>query len=820
MVNKKLMKQINECMNLLNANERKKIKKSGVILWMLIFFRTIVYAQTPVEINLAKIDYKQIESAFYVKINKLREEKGCGKLAPDNILKQAADDQSAYMQSTHVVGHTQKVKGKENPQNRVQFYKGTHEMIGENCIEILLKVKMKTKYAPAPIIVSTYEQAAEALFLGWKNSPVHYKNMIEPKYDVAGLGFFFSADSSALYCAQVFGTKPFVQVKGLESPADAYGILLTNKKTCDCFNTPAFTQIQSTMQFMQLGDSVYLRCEDYPALKNFFNKPLDGIYLDVVLRDQFVCTGNNQLHGSTIYDGMMLKPVYFVDLYKRNKAIGAKNFFAFVCAIPKKVGTYKYGVNSGFIKDNVSCSYRWGNIVPGENLKALSLYPKWIKLPNENIPADSFKGELSFSIPFERGKTALTEEQQIKLTSRLQIYKPFLKEVNIKTFSSVEGATELNLKLQEQRAEALKATIQKVTGQLSNVQTESKENWDDFYEQIKNTSFSHLKALSKEAVKDFLKSKAILDSIDYLLSKTRIARVTVQLEAYIDNNSNPYLIVGAYKKAVEAGDSLRSFRYQNRLVQSVLRHELANGDVTQVNLPFKKKFLAHWTNYIALATFDPELLYSYEVRDRAINAMNMDTTFAPLQFNMCITTLKFINDYMDTLMPVSTLERRMKSVSSLLTKSPEDVILVKKMMLNYHIISAYQYWLQHSYDKINEHLDFIKQYYDVQLVSEAEVVKLAMMFNFYGRYAWTNEILAPFVKKGSSNEDLVFLFIKTNTSIQSPMFSGQEWLDVLHKARTMNVKRFYKWVDEENFQLLRLDEIKKEFCTIDKKELK
>jgi uncharacterized protein YkwD len=812
------MKRTRECMNRLNSTKKRKTNR--LMLYALIFLRTAVYAQSTAEINLAKIDYKQIESAFYLKINKLREEKSCPKFSPDNILKLAADDQAAYMQSTHVVGHIQKVKGKENPQNRVLFYKGTHGMASENCIEIPLKRKMKPKYAPAPIIVNTYEQAAEALFLGWKNSPAHYKNMIDPKVDVSGLGFSFAADSSVLYCAQVFAAKPFVPVKGLESPADAFGILVTNKKTCDCFNTPAFTQVQSSIQFMQLRDSVYMSCEDYPALKNFFNKPQDGLYLDVVLRNQFVCTGNNELHGSDIFDGTLLKPVYFTDLYKRNKAVGAKNFFAFVCAIPKKFDVYKYAVNSGFLKDNVSCSYRWANIVPGENLKALPLYPKWIKLPNENIPADSFKGELSFSIPFERGKAALTEEQQIKLISRLQIYKPFLKEVNIKTFSSVEGATELNLKLQEQRAEALKTTIQKVTGQLSNVQIESKENWDDFYEQIKNGPFSHLKELSKEKVKDFLKSKVVLDSIDYLLGKTRIARVTVQLEAYIDNNSNPYLIVGAYKKAVEAGDSLRSFRYQNRLVQAVLRHELTNGDVTQVTIPFKKKFLTHWTNYIALATFDPELLYSYEIRNMAINAMNIDTAFAPLQFNMCITTLKFVNEYMDTLMPISTLERKMKNVSSLMTKTPEDILLVKKMTLNYHIIAAYHYWLQHSYDKIDEHLGFIRQYFDAQLVSEAEVIKLAMMFNFYSRYAWTNEILAPFVKKGTTNEDLLFLFVKTNTSIQSPLFSPGEWVDVLHKARTMNVKRFYKWVDEESFQLLRMDEIKKEFCTIDKKEIK
>lgn len=799
---------------------RCSMRRSLVFLFF--FFMScsnVIFAQsTSPEINLLKIDYKQIESAFYQKLNKLREEKGAGKLSTDAVLKLAADDQAAYMDSTKVLGHVQKTKKKENPHNRVMFYKGTHDNVGENCIQIALKKPMKTKYSKTLVTVNTYEQAAEALFLGWKNSPGHYKNMIEPSYDVAGLGFSFSADSSMLYCAQVFSAKPYIQPKGLESPVDAYGIKNFNEKTCSVFSSPECEHVLKTMILVLGKDSIYLRSEDYPALKAFFNKPLDAIYVDIVLREQFVCENNNLLHGSDMYDGTMLPPAYFKDLFKRNVAEGEKNFFAALCAVPPKFANYRYDVNSGLVKENVACKYRWSNPIPGENLETLPLYPKWIKLPNENIPADTFKGELSFNIPFERGKTVLTEDQQIQLHKRLQIYQPFLKDVSIKTYSSIEGATALNLKLQQQRAEALKIEIEKVTGKRSDIQVESKENWDDFYQQIENSPFNYLKQLTKENVKALLKEKFMLESLDYLLKKTRVARVTVKLEARIDNNSHPYLIVGAYKKAVEAGDSLKSFRYQNRLVQAVLRQELEHSDVTQVELPFKTKFLAHWTNYIALSTFDPNLVYTHETREKAISAMNLDTTFVPLQFNMCITTLKFINDYNDTLMSVPMLERKMKN--SYLMKTREDSILVKKIMLNYHIISAYHHWLRHSYDKIDEHLQFIQKYFEVQLLTEAEAIKLGLLFNFYNRCPWTCDMLAPYVKKGTKNEDLLFLFVQTNVSYMTPALTQDEWIAVVQRIRNMNQKRFYDWINIESFQLMRLSEIKKEFCTINPKQLK
>lgn len=40
----------------------------------------------------------------------------------------------------------------------------------------------------------------------------------------------------------------------------------------------------------------------------------------------------------------------------------------------------------------------------------------------------------------------------MELTKKFRIYKPFIKQVNIKTYSSVEGTEESNLKLQEKKS--------------------------------------------------------------------------------------------------------------------------------------------------------------------------------------------------------------------------------------------------------------------------------------------------------------------------------------------------------------------------------
>ncbi len=117
------------------------------------------------------------------------------------------NDQAVYQKENHRVTHDQTIKGKQKPQNRVFYYHGTHDLVGENCIKIPLKMVFKPSYNKKEIEVKTYAEAGEALFLGWKNSPGHYKNMIGPGYDVYGLGFSFDPDSNYLYCTQVFCRK-------------------------------------------------------------------------------------------------------------------------------------------------------------------------------------------------------------------------------------------------------------------------------------------------------------------------------------------------------------------------------------------------------------------------------------------------------------------------------------------------------------------------------------------------------------------------------------------------------------------------------------
>ncbi|MFL5752850.1 MAG: CAP domain-containing protein [Bacteroidia bacterium] len=789
-----------------------RIKILILVLYMAMPASELIAQTANSEIVTQGINYKLMGELFLRKLNKLREEKNCTPLFGDKILDEAAKDQADYMLSINALSHSQKNKIKETPQKRVFFYKGTHDQVGENCIKIYLKKAMFDKKTKKITTVNTYEEAAEELYTGWKNSPGHYKNMITEGYDVEGLGYAFGKDSSVLYVAQVFAAKPFIPLQGITIPTDAFGIKPVNLSACGCLNENGAQKVLLRFQFGKFGDSIVARGEDLPELKKIFNQAGDAIYADIVTREQFPCEKNNLLHGSPVFDGVMMEPIKFVEIFKKNKAKDGKNLFSIVAKIPNQFKTEQFNINYAIVKQGYECIYHWPSSVPSSNLEILDLYPKWLYEEGKHIMPDTFEGILDFVVPFERGKSTIKKEIRDNLVKKLQIYKSFVKEVSVKTFSSIEGNSEANIKLQEKRAGELSDLIKLYAGKEATFNVEAQENWEDFYFQIQGSPFEYLRSYSKEEVKNKLKGKPLLDSLDYLLKKTRTARISIKLRAVVNDSSSAYLILAVYKKGLKNGDSLKAFTYQNKLLECAFNRMFDREEITQVEVPMNKKLLPLWTNYIAAAITDSGYIYSRDTRSKIIEAANMDTNFLPMQFNLCIMALRYLAQYSDTLVPIQKLETKMYKCFKM-GDSKTDSILVYHMLLNYSILSAYNHWWRYEYDKIDRHLLNIRKYYPSAQITEYEALRLGLLFNLYARYTWTSDLILPYLRRDSGNEDLTFLFVETYGGTNGGGgIEDKEWMKYLKRAKSMNPVRFHDWIDKNNFQYLRHPEIKKEFC--------
>ena len=362
-------------------------------------------------------------------------------------------------------------------------------------------------------------------------------------------------------------------------------MLPTNTVICACLNNVSGQSATEGITLHYEGDSVFLKSEKLQALKSLFTNPKDGFYLDLVLRNQYSCSSKNDFAGSAIYNGTMLKPAYFVDMFTKNRAKDNKNLYVYIAKIPSYFKKENFAVNMAFIKNGYSCNYSITFTPPIWNLNMLTLWPKWIYDEKLEVVPDSFSGKIKLLFPFNRNETTISETKKTEFIKKLEVYKPFIHQINIKTFSSVEGSEESNLKLQEKRAQELSTLIANITKKEVKVNLDIKENWDYFFKRIKRTPFAYLAKLSKPAIKERLKNKSLLDSMDYLLQDSRVSTIELEIETFVNNDSKAELVLAAYQQAVLQQDSLKASRAQNRLLEAAFKYHFSRPEILNVALP-------------------------------------------------------------------------------------------------------------------------------------------------------------------------------------------------------------------------------------------
>ena len=536
------------------------------------------------EINLSKFNASLLEELYIKKLNDLRVEKKCTNLKRDAVLSLAAQDQASYMANQNKLTLSQTSKGKETTIKRVFFYKGTHEGINENSATIPIKKLSSSKAVKNAKLITTYEQAATALLENFKLNKNQFKNLINNSADVYGIGFSLTQDS-ALYVSQIFAYKPYKPIKSKGIVDSDFGILPNNTSVCNCFKSYESSDAVGSVLIQNFDGLVYIKSENLNGLKNLFSGPKDGIYLDVILREQFTCDNNILMHGSPVYDGTMLKPVMFSEIFKKNEAKDNINLYAPLCKVPDYFKNKVYALNIGFIKNGYSCEYSVTYTPPGQNFSILNLRPKWLYKKSKLFKEDSISGKIDLFIPFKRNETIIDNTYKNDILRKLKNYSSSIKEIKIKTYSSVEGSEQANVTLHEKRAQEIKKLLSTTIDKNIPITFEIKENWDDFYDGIKNTPFAYLEKLSKKEIKKHLQRKSLIDSVSFLMKKTRTSSLELKLKAHYDYNTEPDLLLASYQLALANDDSLKTATIQNRLLDYTFENKIQESEMISVSLP-------------------------------------------------------------------------------------------------------------------------------------------------------------------------------------------------------------------------------------------
>lgn len=136
-----------------------------------------------------EIDYAVIENRIFELLNELRSEVGVPALTKNEALKLAGDQRAI---ETETLFEHKRPDGRE-PFTVLEEEPHVYPYIwaGEN-------LAMATYFSDEAYM-------ADFIFNGWKDSPGHYENMVNPNFEEVGIGIHY--DGEILYATQIFGTQ-------------------------------------------------------------------------------------------------------------------------------------------------------------------------------------------------------------------------------------------------------------------------------------------------------------------------------------------------------------------------------------------------------------------------------------------------------------------------------------------------------------------------------------------------------------------------------------------------------------------------------------
>ncbi len=787
------------------------------ILLFFLLLSSLVQAQP---INWSELDQQIFEKYVLLQVNQLRDSLGLQLLTTDPILGDAALDQAHYQLMSNKVTHDQVTLNKESPSRRLAYYGGTHSLVGENCAMVDAR-----RYG------KSYQRLARAFFIAWYHSPGHYANMVHPTYRTIGIRFAVNRQNARVFATQVFGGKPYVPPTGGQTPRDAFGVLDPNDKVCQRLS-PYRRTAEELGSYLEIkNDSVFIFFHDKAYLQRMLKHPNDGLALDFVEPRQLPCDEPNLFHGSEVFDGLMRPPVYRYELFQNNQTDQKNRLVSFLGTVPPHIqsGTQ---INLITLQNNHRCRYSYSIYIPHRDIDAFELEPIFM-LTEGKILADSIRAKAKHQVRFEKNVSTYEQDEFQDLLKEMGNLLPFIKSVRIEAFSSVEGDSAINQRLQEERATQVKAYFVQLGIADSLISYETAESWAFFYEQIDSTEHEYLTDLAQSEVKVLLQNPRFEAEVDYYLSRQRRAIVSIEIEGVYDEKTPARYLGSALSQLSEHQNAEQSWIVQSKIIRAMMKgKEISPLSLLGKNLPDSLPFLPLFNNQMAI------MLEAYgDIIPWTLgkSRLNWDSTLThwlhdsltplPMRYHLLRQQVKKLSDFANSWgfeahRPSLTAKEIEKEISLLYDSLqwremgiPEYENLLNRLMLNYHLAAVDYHYFQNEYGEKRRSLQAVRDYFLQSEVDEAEAHRLALYFNQHQYYEWAVEILEPWVQREEVRTQVLFDFVQTLMLITDDPSLGSGHDLTLHLTRLIERDQalFCSWVNTY-FQLKREPSLKQLYC--------
>ena len=313
-------------------------------------------------------------------------------------------------------------------------------------------------------------------------------------------------------------------------------------------------------------DSLWLFIGDgiVPA-KKFFSRRRDGFALEIISFDQYQC--ENEIYTTypcrrnrnSLLSGTVLKPFFRKYILRHLLPSDAKtkpvDFLINIGPAPKNRKEIPDQVNLLVLKRRRVVDVWHFNTICAEPIMMFQPILPLIDL-KETIKQVNYQPSLSCDtlkmfIPFERNDISIPSIYTDHLRYFVSRPNREIIHAQVMAYASVEGSSVVNRKLYSLRAEPLLRIIREHADTTTMISENTKENWNLFFRQIKNTPDTFLIDLDTIQIRKFVNDTAYSGHFDSILDQERYSSVMVISRPKVGEINIDSFAVDEYGKITE-----------------------------------------------------------------------------------------------------------------------------------------------------------------------------------------------------------------------------------------------------------------------------
>ncbi len=741
-----------------------------------------------------------IEKLVFLRINEVRTERGFDAYEQSDILKNAAKLQADYMVKIEDRGHENDNKKFRTTTDRLKHFGGSGRGL-----ELIERESIKKRG-----IYYTYKQLANNIAFEWFNSGRDSEHLYSDEYTLMGLGISLGKKKRRVYISLILGNflsnndgAKQIETLSLDvtKPAFFFWKRLEHYDDRACRRVDRLENLsllQSALTINQENE-IYLDFDNARPLKRFLRERKDGLAIDIIVKDQYLCGAPNKVDYSLVNRGLRLDPVYSNAFWRKNEVEGkyVREVKVPLGKLPEELANKDYELNLLLIQDQHVCKSIPASFLSdceGEYEQQLKILADTVTINskfNYHPVADST--ELRFRIPFEKKK----------YTYRTEDIEPFLKllnepdfliyELNISAFSSIEGIEKENTMLQKKRAESIVEALRERQKDSIISDIKTKPAWDQFRRDIQSTQHNVLASMSMQEAQDYIRKYELSKKLEPILKKHRYAQIDMKVTYDISGPKEQKFVINKFNKAIKKRDLPLALSIQKYIMKKVINGQYPMSAVYNQEIPEKSEFAGLLMNKVWLKMIGTNTT-AREHKERIAELHELDRYNEYIAFNNALCRVKY-----EPIKDERQIQDIQNDIDRFYYKSfTKETVDNLNMRFQFKVINAADSIKEDREDIIEDRLEKIKEIVDITEESIDNSLRLAELFIQNKDYTFALKMLDAFVESPAAPEEMVFTYLSLCSRFGDRLL-GRKFARVMRKAYQMNPNRYCMLFDGKHF---------------------